>query len=160
MLSSSYGIYNGFELLEHDAIAGREEYLDSDKYQISPRDWDKPGNIKRYIAMLNRLRRENTALQQTSNLRFIAVNDGNVIAFVKQSADLTNTVAVAIALTRDFHEFWLPIGDTKVDVGGERMHVATVENLITGERSALDWGGIKLRIEPDRDPALFFRCLA
>jgi starch synthase (maltosyl-transferring) len=35
-----------------------------------------------------------------------------------------------------------------------------VENLVTGERSALDWGGIRLRIDPDRDPALFFRCLA
>jgi starch synthase (maltosyl-transferring) len=83
-----------------------------------------------------------------------------VIAFVKQSADLTNTVAVAIALTPDIHELWLPIVDTKVDIAGERMHVAAVDNLVTGERVPLDWGGIKLRIEPDRDPALFLRCLA
>jgi starch synthase (maltosyl-transferring) len=67
---------------------------------------------------------------------------------------------VAIALSRDTHEFWLPFGDTLVSVNGERRQAVAVENLITGERSALDWGGIKLRIEPDRDPALFFRCLA
>ena len=65
-LSSTYGIYNGFELLEHEPIPGREEYLDSEKYEIKVRDWDRPGNIKPYIRDLNRARRENTALQQTS----------------------------------------------------------------------------------------------
>jgi starch synthase (maltosyl-transferring) len=159
-LSSTYGIYNGFELLEHEPIPGREEYLDSEKYEIKVRDWDKPGNIKPYIAELNRIRRENAAFQQTYNLRFVGIDDPNVTAFVKQSVDQSNTVAVAIALSRDTHEFWLPFGDTLVSVNGERRQAVAVENLITGERSALDWGGIKLRIEPDRDPALFFRCLA
>ena len=70
-LSGSYGIYSGFELLEHDAIPGREEYLDSEKYQIKQRDWDQPGNIKAYIAALNRIRNDNAALQQTENLRFL-----------------------------------------------------------------------------------------
>ncbi len=42
-LSSTYGIYNGFELLEHDPIPGREEYLDSEKYEIKVRDWNKAG---------------------------------------------------------------------------------------------------------------------
>jgi starch synthase (maltosyl-transferring) len=160
MLSASYGIYNGFELLEHEAIPGREHHLDSDKFEIKLRDWNTPHNIKPHLALLNRIRRENAALQQTANLRFITIDDGNVIAFVKQSADLKSAVAVAIALSRDIHELWLAIGDTKVDVNGERRHVAAVENLVTGERTVLDWGGIKLRIEPDRDPALFFRCLA
>ena len=45
-------------------------------------------------------------------------------------------------------------------VGGERRHVAAVENLITGERYPVEWGGIRLRIDPVRDPALLFRCLA
>jgi starch synthase (maltosyl-transferring) len=159
-LSSTYGIYNGFELLEHEPIPGREEYLDSEKYEIKVRDWNKPGNIKPYISELNRVRRENAALRQTYNLRFISIDDPNVTAFVKQSVDQSNTVAVAIALTRDIHEFWLPLGDSLVNINGERRHAAAVENLKTGERSALDWGGIKLRIEPDRDPALLFRCLA
>ena len=70
-LSSTYGIYNGFELLEHEPIPGREEYLNSEKYEIKVRDWDKPGNIKPYIRDLNRARRANAALQQTSNLRFL-----------------------------------------------------------------------------------------
>jgi starch synthase (maltosyl-transferring) len=159
-LSSTYGVYNGFELLEHEPIPGKEEYLNSEKYEIKVRDWDKLGNIKPYIRDLNRARRANPALQQTSNLRFIGIDDGNVIGFVKESVDGTNTVAVAIALSREPHEFWFPIGDIQIDVGGERRHVAAVEDLITGERRPVEWGGVHLRIDPTRDPALLFRCLA
>src|ERR1700759_4598454 len=108
-LSTSYGIYNGFELLEPEPIPGREEYLDSEKYEIKVRDWDKPGNIKPYIRELNRARRANAALRQTANLRFLGVDDGNVIAFVKESVDRSNTVVGAIALSRDAHEFWFAI---------------------------------------------------
>jgi starch synthase (maltosyl-transferring) len=159
-LSSTYGIYNGFELLEHEPIPGREEYLDSEKYEIKVRDWDRPGNIKLYIRDLNRARRDNAALQQTGNLRFIPIEDGNVIAFVKESVNQTNSVVVAIALSREPHEFWFPLGDIEVGMAGDRRHVAAIENLITGERYPLEWGGIRLRIDPVRDPALLFRCLA
>ncbi|NOJ49962.1 alpha-1,4-glucan--maltose-1-phosphate maltosyltransferase [Bradyrhizobium archetypum] len=159
-LSGTYGVYNGFELLEHEPIPGREEYLDSEKYEIKVRDWDKPGNIKPYITALNRARRANTALQQTSNLRFIGIEDSNVIGFVKESVDGTNTVAVAIALSRDIHDFWLPLGDVQVLSGNTRRPVAAVENLMTGERHAIEWGGIRLRIDPARDPAVMLRCLA
>ncbi len=159
-LSSTYGIYNGFELLEHEPIPGREEYLDSEKYEIKVRDWDKPGNIKPYISDLNRIRRANPALQQTSNLHFIGIEDGNVTAFAKESVDQTNTVVVTIALSGDVHDFWLPLGDVQVGAEGERRPVAAVENLITGERSPVEWGGIRLRTDPMRDPALLFRCLA
>ncbi len=159
-LSSSYGIYNGFELLEHQPIPGREEYLDSEKYEIKVRDWDMSGNIKPYIGELNRARRESPALQQTSQLRFVQIDDGNVIGFVEESVDQTSSVAVAIALSRDVHEFWFPLGDVQVGSANDRRHVAAVENLITGERYPLEWGGIRLRIDPMRDPALLFRCLA
>ncbi len=159
-LSSSYGIYNGFELLEHEPIPGREEYLDSEKYEIKTRDWDKPGNIKPYIGELNRARRQNMALQQTSNLRFLGVDDSNVIAFVKESDDQTNTVVVAISLSADVHEFWLHLGDVQAGTAAERRQVAALENLFTGERFPVEWGGVRLRIDPMRDPAVLFRCLA
>ncbi len=69
-LSSVYGIYSGFELCENAALPGREEYLDSEKYQLKERDWDAPGNIKDLITKLNRIRRENRALHFYDNLRF------------------------------------------------------------------------------------------
>ena len=60
-LSSVYGIYSGFELCENAALPGREEYLDSEKYQLKERDWDAPGNIKDWITRLNRFGRESGA---------------------------------------------------------------------------------------------------
>jgi starch synthase (maltosyl-transferring) len=159
-LSSTYGVYSGFELLEHEPIPGKEEYLDSEKYEIKVRDWDKPGNIKPYLRDLNRARRQNAALQQTSNLRFIPIDDGNVIGFVKESVNQTNSVIVAIALSRDVHEFWFPLGDVQVGMADDRRNIAALENLITGERYPVEFGGIRLRIDPVRDPAILFRCLA
>jgi starch synthase (maltosyl-transferring) len=159
-LSATYGIYNGFELLEHEAIPGKEEYLNSEKYEIKPRDWDQSGNIKPYIRSLNLARRANPALQQTSNLRFVAIDDGNVTGFIKTSVDDSNIVAVAIALSREPHDIWFPLNDVQISIGEELRPVAAVENLLTGERHAVEWGGLRLRIDPNRDPALLFRCMA
>lgn len=159
-LSGAYGIYNGFELLEHEAIQGKEEYLDSEKYQIKVRDWNAPGNIKPYISQINRIRRNNKALQQTSNLTFLGVEDGNVIGFVKEAVDQSNTVAAAIALAPGGHEFWLPLGEAYVGTGSNRKKVAALENLVTGERHGLEWGGLRVRIDASHDPAVIFRCLA
>ena len=73
-LSGLYGIYSGFELLEHRRIGRTEEYKDSEKYEIVVRDWDAPGNLNPLIAQLNGLRRASwPALQRTETLRFEAV---------------------------------------------------------------------------------------
>ena len=69
-LSSSWGIYSGFELCEQGRLGDREEYAASEKYEIRARDWDAPGNIKSLIGGLNRLRHEWRALQLYDNLRF------------------------------------------------------------------------------------------
>jgi starch synthase (maltosyl-transferring) len=69
-LSSNYGIYSGWELCENARLGDREEYLDSEKYQVRARDWNAPGNIKALLASLNRLRRQWRALQLYDNLRF------------------------------------------------------------------------------------------
>jgi starch synthase (maltosyl-transferring) len=158
-LSASYGIYNGFELLEHEPIPGTEEYLDSEKYQIKVRDWNRPGNIKEYIGRLNRLRRGNPALQQTANLRFVQIDDDDVIGFVKESTANDNAVAVAIALVQaPPRQFWLHFGDLEIGPPGERRHIREIENLVTGERHQIEWGGVRLTIDRNQDPALLFRC--
>ncbi len=69
-LGSSYGIYSGWELCESARLDDREEYRDSEKYEIRARDWDAAGNIKPLLGALNRLRREWRALQLSDNLRF------------------------------------------------------------------------------------------
>jgi len=159
-LSSNYGIYNGFELIEHEPIPGREEYINSEKYEIKTRDWNKLGNIKDYLGRLNSLRRENTALLQTANLRFLQVDDGGITGFIKESVDGTNAVACAIAITNGAREFWLHFGDEQIGPPDARQPVRAIENLVTGERLILEWGGVRLRIDPDSDPAQLFRCMA
>jgi starch synthase (maltosyl-transferring) len=91
-------------------------------------------------------------------LRFAQVDDGEVIGFVKQSAAGDNAAAVAIALTSTAREFWFHFGEIEVGPPGDRRHVKSIENLITGERRVLEWGGVRLRIDPKQDPALLFRC--
>jgi len=160
-LSSNYGIYNGFELLEHEPIPGKEEYLNSEKYELKTRDWNRPGNISGYIAQFNRIRRANAALLQTSNLRFAQVDDDNIIGYVKEAAARDNAVAVAVALAKEGpREFWFHFGDIEIGPLGERHRVKAIENLITGERHMIEWGGVRLRIDQQVDPALIFRCLS
>ena len=158
-LSGNYGIYNGFELLEHEPIPGREEYLNSEKYELKVRDWNRSGNIKAYIGRLNRIRRNNTALLQTSNLRFAQVDDDEVIGFVKESVTRDNAVAVAVALSGTGpREFWFHFGDIEIGPSTSRRRVKAIENLVTGERHVVEWGGVRLRVDQQQDPALLFRC--
>ena len=82
-LSSSYGIYSGWELCENARLDEREEYLDSEKYEIRARDWDAPGNIKLLIGELNRLRHQCQALRGYDNLRFEPVSGTRTLFYRK-----------------------------------------------------------------------------
>jgi starch synthase (maltosyl-transferring) len=82
-LSSLYGIYSGWELAENARLQDREEYLDSEKYEIRVRDWNARGNIKDLISALNRLRRERPALQLYDNLRFQEVSGARTLFYRK-----------------------------------------------------------------------------
>jgi starch synthase (maltosyl-transferring) len=99
-------------------------------------------------------------LLQTTNLHFLQVDDDNVTGFIKNSADGGNAVAVAISLTGAPHEFWLHFGDQQIGPADAKRPVRSIENLVTGERRLLEWGGVRLRIDPVNDPALLFRCTA
>jgi starch synthase (maltosyl-transferring) len=82
-LSSSYGIYSGWELCESARLGEREEYLDSEKYEIRSRDWDAKGNIKLLIGELNRLRHQRPALKRYDNLRFETVSGQRTLFYRK-----------------------------------------------------------------------------
>src|SRR5262249_31186794 len=116
--------------------------------------------IKDYIARLNRIRRANPALLQTSNLRFAQIDDPAVTGFVKESNDRENAVAAAVALENNPREFWFHFGDVEIGPTGARHRVKSLENLVTCEHHLLEWGGVRLRIDPQQDPALLFHCLS
>src|SRR2546423_7485655 len=79
-----YGLYSGYELYENVPLRpGSEEYLNSEKYQIKPRDWEAPGNLNPMIQLLNRIRRENRALQLYDNLSFHLSENPQVLFYRK-----------------------------------------------------------------------------
>ncbi len=155
-LSSAYGIYNGYELCEADAIPDTEEYRNSEKYQYKVWDWDRPGNIKDYIARLNRARRENPALQQFLNLRFYGSSDEQILFYGKMTADRTNIVLVAVNLDPfHAHETTLTLPLEEMGIGPEESFGA--ENLMTGETQ--EWHGAqqRLHLDPAHNPAMLWR---
>lgn len=97
-LSPLYGVYSGFELCEAAAVHGKEEYLDSEKYQFKGRDWNAPGNIKEFISKLNRIRGENRAMHEFANLRFYRAENENVLFYGKMTASRDNIVLVVVNL--------------------------------------------------------------
>jgi starch synthase (maltosyl-transferring) len=99
-LSPSWGIYSGYELFENAVLApGKEEYLDSEKFQYRPRDWagalERP-NLIEYLGLLNRLRNTNPALQQLRDITFHEVENDAVIAYSKRDGD--NIVIVVCSM--------------------------------------------------------------
>jgi starch synthase (maltosyl-transferring) len=97
-LSPVYGIYSGYELCENEALPGREEYLDSEKYQFKERDWNAPGNIKEWIARINQIRKQNRALQLYTNLRFYPADNDAILFYGKMTAARDNIILVVVNL--------------------------------------------------------------
>jgi starch synthase (maltosyl-transferring) len=96
-LTANYGIYGPpFELMLHEARPGAEEYLDNEKYQIHHWDLDQPQSLAELIARVNRIRRENPALQQDRTFRFHHIGNEQMIAYSKRSGD--NVVLTVVNL--------------------------------------------------------------
>ena len=83
-LSSNYGIYGpSFELMEFEPFPSKEEYLNSEKYEVRHWDWNKTNKLTYLISLVNRIRHENAALQTTNNITFCPVNDDAIMAYLK-----------------------------------------------------------------------------
>ena len=151
MGSGLWGMYSGFELCESAPIPGKEEYLDSEKYEIRPRDFTAPGNIIAEIAQLNRIRRQNPALQTHLGVEFFQCYNDNILYFGKRTADRSNYVLVAVSLDpRNVQEahFELPLWELGLDDDA----ATNGEDLMTGHRWT--WHGKTqfMRIDPGYQP--------
>jgi starch synthase (maltosyl-transferring) len=148
-----YGIYSGYELCENAALPGREEYADSEKYQLVNRDHNAPGNIKDDVTRINRIRREHPALGDWRNLTFYRADDDDVIFYGKRTGD--DTILVAVNLdpfaARD-PLLWLPTGE--LGLADDEPYV--VEELLGGTRH--EWRGSpqRWRLDPAVNPAAIF----
>jgi starch synthase (maltosyl-transferring) len=96
-LSGLWGVYSGFEICEAAPLPGREEYLDSEKYEIRPRNYAAPGNIVAEITALNRIRRRHPALQSHLGLTFYNAFNDQIILYGKRDPLDRSMVLVAVS---------------------------------------------------------------
>ncbi len=145
-LSPVYGIYSGYELCENVPLRpGSEEYLHSEKYEIRSRDWDAPGHIKDDLRLLNRLRRENPALQRLANLEFLTSENEQVLCYRKSAPG--NDLLVAVNL--DPHHTQETMLHVPLEAWGlSEADAFPVDDLLGGERYT--WRGERnyVRLDP------------
>jgi starch synthase (maltosyl-transferring) len=155
-MSSIYGIYAGYELCENAALPGREEYLDSEKYQYKERDWNAPGNIKEWITRLNQIRKENRALQFYDNLRFYHADNDAILFYGKMTAARDNIILVVVNL--DPHRKQRSYVDVPIDQFGE-MEGDTYEVHDLLSDAHYIWHGRRnyVELDPEIQPAHIFR---
>ena len=158
MLGASYGIYGpAFELCENVAREpGSEEYLNSEKYEIKRWDLEKPGSLRELIARVNRIRRENRALQGDRSLRFYPVDNPEILCFGKRTEDLSNIIVVAVNLDPHHTQSgWVELPSE--ELGLDPQQTFQVHDLLTDARYL--WHGKRnyVQLDPDSEPAQIFR---
>jgi starch synthase (maltosyl-transferring) len=174
-----YGLYSGYELCENQPVRpGSEEYLDSEKYQLKPRDFSAPGNLNADIERLNRLRRTQPALQRYSNLTFHTSENPAILFYRKRGSDplvelsmdpprpVPDPIVEALHLANgdEAGDLLIVVNTDPHRVQETMVHVPThelgfaddepyvVEDLLTGARYS--WRGVRnyVRLDPATEP--------
>ena len=155
-LTTVYGIYSGFELCENVPVPGKEEYLNSEKYQFKERDWNAPGNIKDYLTKLNKIRNQNRALHEYENLRFHTVENEQIIFYSKATEGLDSIILVLVNLDPYNSQSgfaYVPLESFGIN-GNDPFQM---EDLLTGEEFV--WNGRRnfVMLDPHSRPAHVFK---
>ncbi|MDD3650862.1 alpha-amylase family glycosyl hydrolase, partial [Immundisolibacter sp.] len=159
-LGASYGVYGpAFELCEHaPREPGSEEYRDSEKYQVRHWDLDRPGNLRDYLARLNRIRRDNPALQADWSLRFHPVDNDLLLCFSKAPPDGTEGDVIVVVANLDPHHIqagWIELPLDTLGIDPARAYQA--HDLLSGARYL--WQGARnfVQLDPAAAPVHILR---
>ena len=157
LMSPSYGIYSGYELYENVAVReGSEEYLDSEKYQYRPRDWNRPDSLAPFVTRINRIRAEHVAFRRLRNLWFHHVGNDALLAFSKVGPGRTDAILVVANLDPTSPQeglTWLDMWQLGLEAAGRYE----AHDLITDTRYV--WQGPQnyVRLDPAVEPAHVLR---
>ncbi len=154
-LAASYGIYSGFELCENVPVKhGSEEYVDSEKYQIKPRDWNQADSLRELIARVNHIRRDHAALQQNATLTFYNTDNPYFIWFSKSAPERFERLErserserVFVIANTDPHwtqQGWVQMPIWEMGIDSRDLYI--VEDLLDGARYTWrgEWNFVKL----------------
>lgn len=149
--SPLWGVYSGYELFEHQPVrAGSEEYLDSEKYELRPRDFEAAvaagQSLEPFITQLNEIRRLHPALREMRTLSFHAIDNDALLAYSKFDPATGDCVLVVVTLNPFGPEestLWLDMGA----LGMEPYDRFWVRDEVTGEE--YQWGQANyIRLDP------------
>jgi starch synthase (maltosyl-transferring) len=155
-LSAAYGIYGPpFELAVTAALPGREEYLDSEKYEVRIWETGQPGNLKDFISRVNRIRRDNAALQSTFNLFFCDTGNENLLCYAKSTSDFSNIIVVVVNL--DIYHTHAGFVELPPEFGIGTGHSFLAHDLLGDDKFIWHGGRNYIEVDPGVRPAYIFR---
>lgn len=135
ILSSNYGIYGPpYERFINQVISGKEEYLNSEKYEIKQwKNEDIKESTRDFISRINRIRRENPALQMTNNLKFYHVDNDNLLYFGKSSEDLSDIILIVVNLDPHYTQSgWVQVPLSEMGIEPDQPFLA--QDLLGGDQ--------------------------
>jgi starch synthase (maltosyl-transferring) len=147
-LSSNYGMYGpAFELMEREPREpGSEEYLNSEKYEVRHWDLDRADSLRDLVTLVNRARRANPALQSNHGLRFLEVDNDQIIAYAKQTDDASNVIITVVNLDTNWTQSgWLALPLADWGVAEDEQY--QVHDLLSDARYA--WQGSRNFVQLD-----------
>lgn len=156
-LSSNYGIYGAaYEFRDNDPYLGKEEFNNSEKYEIRYYDWKRTNRMTDIMSLVNKARKENASLQSTWNIQFCDIQNDNIIAYLKCTDDLSNIILVLVNLNANAMEsgfVQLPKSILKLD---DKINVK-LNDLVTGEHFTWTQEWNYVQINPDKMPFHLFK---
>jgi starch synthase (maltosyl-transferring) len=156
-LAASYGIYGpAYELREHlPRSPGSEEYLDSEKYQLRAWNHDDPGSLVPFITRVNQIRRNNPALHADHSLRFLPIENDQLLAYSKTSDDGRNVVVTVVNLDPHNVQSGMVYLDPE-SIGVEATHPFQMHDLLSNQRFLWEGQSHYIRLDPHSVPAHVF----
>jgi len=154
-LSSNYGIFGPvYELMYHDPYPGKEEYLNSEKYEVRHWDWSARNRLTDVITKVNAARKVNPALQHTNNIRFCETYNDQLMAYYKRTGD--NHILCVVKLdpySKQFGHIQVPLWELGVEPGQD----FTVYDILTGNTYTWNQEWNYVQLEAWDLPAHLFR---
>lgn len=156
-LSSNYGMYGPvYEFYDNMPMHGKEEYFNSEKYEVKQHDWKRTNRMTDIITIVNRARKEHAALQSTWNIHFCFIENANLLAYLKVTDDLSSIILVVVNLdqhTRQSGYVQLPKHILNI---GDRVNVK-LHDLMTDDHYTWTQEWNYVEIDPYKMPFHLFR---
>ncbi len=156
-LSSNYGVYGpSYEFYENTPMLGKEEYFNSEKYEVRHYDWKRTNRMTDIMSLLNKIRKQNPALQSTWNTQFCAIENNQIVAYLKATDDLSNIILVVVNLDpNNGQNGYIQLPKEKLRVGN-RINIK-LHDLITDEHYTWtqEWNFVDLN--PNKMPFHLFK---